>query len=129
MKKLKIKILSVIALLLLCAAVASAAHLHLEKEYQAQWCAEHNGVTEYVLDDGARVDCLTDEYAVEFDFAPKWAEAIGQSLYYAEKTGKKPGIVLILEKDGDERYLKRLKKVSEKYQIRVWIMKPEDLKK
>ena len=129
MKKFKIKILGTIALLLLCAAIASAAHLHLEKEYQAQWCAGHNGVTEYVLDDGARVDCLTDEYAIEFDFAYKWAESIGQSLYYAEKTGRKPGIVLILEKDGDERYLKRLKIVSEKYQIKVWIMKPGDLKK
>jgi len=127
--KLRVEILSVIALLLLCAAVASAAHLHLEKEYQNQWCAEHKGVTEYVLDDAARVDCLTDEYAVEFDFAPKWAEAIGQTLYYAEKTGKKPGIVLILEKAGDERYLKRILKVSEKYQIRVWTIEPEDLKK
>jgi len=118
-----------IILLLTIVSVALAAHLHLEKEYQNQWCAGHNGITEYVLDDGARVDCLTDEYAIEFDFAPKWAEAIGQALYYAEKTGKKPGIVLIIEKYGDERYLKRLLKVSEKYQIRVWTMKPEDLKK
>ena len=36
-------------------------------------------------------------YAVEFDFAEKWAEAVGQALYYALKTGKKPAVVLIME--------------------------------
>lgn len=115
--------------ILLLFSVAFAGHQFLEKDYQIEWCAEHGGITEYVLDDQARVDCLLDEYTIEFDFAPKWAEAIGQSLYYAEKTGKKPGIVLIIEKDSDKRYLKRLKTLSEKYQIRVWTMKPEDLKK
>ncbi|KAF0145093.1 MAG: hypothetical protein FD156_1204 [Nitrospirae bacterium] len=114
----KIFIFCSVSLLLFCSA-AAAAHLYPEKDYQRKWCAEHNGVTEHVLDDDARVDCLTDEYAIEFDFASKWAEAIGQSLYYAEKTGKKPGIVLILEKDGDKRHLRRLLKVSEKYHIRV----------
>lgn len=84
---------------------AYAAHLYKEKEYQEVWCKQAGGVTEYVLDDGARVDCLTDEYAIEFDFAPKWAEAVGQSLYYALKTVKKPGIVLIIEKESDRRFL------------------------
>lgn len=40
------------------------------------------------------VDCLTDEYAIEFDFSKKWAEAIGQSLYYASQTYRKPGYSL-----------------------------------
>lgn len=81
---------------------------------------------EYTLDDGARVDCLTDEYAIEFDFAPKWAESIGQALYYAEKTGKKPGVVLILEKAGEERFLKRLETVAKTHGITVWTMTNDD---
>ncbi len=87
---------------------AQAKHLALEKEYQAQWCSEHGGICEYVLPDNTRVDCLTSTYAIEFDFAQKWAEAIGQSLYYATMTGKTPGIVLIIEKPSDIRYLERI---------------------
>jgi hypothetical protein len=116
-------------ILLLLSVTASAGHLHKEKEYQKQWCAEAGGITEFVLDDGARVDCLTDEYAIEFDFAPKWAEAIGQALYYAEKTGRKPGVVLILEGDADQsRFTDRLKVVAGPRTIRTWTMKEAGLK-
>jgi len=44
--------------------------------------------------DGIRVDILTQDFAVEVDWAPKYAEAIGQSLLYALYTKKRPGIVL-----------------------------------
>ena len=100
-----------------------AKHLHYEKEYQEAWAKKHNALVEVVLDDGARVDCLTDEYAIEFDFANKWAEAIGQSLYYALKTNKKPAIVLIMENpQKDEKYYRRLKTVTDKYDITVFKM-------
>ena len=36
----------------------------------------------------------------------KWHEAIGQSLYYSAMTGKKAGIVLIVNPRTKERYLK-----------------------
>lgn len=36
---------------------------------------------EYVLPDRTRVDCLTDEYAIEIEFAENWAESIGQAMY------------------------------------------------
>lgn len=75
---------------------------------------------------GARCDCLTDTHAIEFDFANKWAEAIGQSLHYAAQTGKLPGIVLIIEdeKKDTEKY-KRLVETIEFWNlpIDVWIMK------
>jgi len=108
---------------LLFTSSALAAHLHKEKEYQEKWCARTGGVTEYRLEDGTRVDCLTESYAVEFDFAPKWAESIGQALYYSLMTGKRPGVVLIMENEGDERYLDRLNSVAEKHNIKVWIMR------
>ena len=108
------------ALLLLFQVQAFAGHLHLEKYYQEAWCEKAGGVTEYRLDDGTRLDCLTDDYAIEFDFAPKWAESVGQALYYSLKTGRQPGVVLIMVNDGDERYLERLNALAVKYNIKVW---------
>ena len=52
---------------------------------------------EFENKDFTRVDCLTDKYAVEFDFANKWAESIGQALHYQLMTGKKAKVVLSLE--------------------------------
>lgn len=43
---------------------------------------------EYRLSDNTRVDCMTDTLAVEFDLANKWAECIGQALYYGKQTKK-----------------------------------------
>ena len=40
---------------------------------------------------------MTSCHAVEFDFANKWAESIGQALHYQYMTGKKAMVVLILE--------------------------------
>ena len=90
-----------------------------EADYVNKYC---DGVIEHVLSDHTRVDCLTAEYAIEYDFARKWAEAIGQSLHYARMTGKKPGIALIMTKDTDDRYLERVNGVIEEYQlpITVW---------
>ncbi len=101
----------------------AAQKKHPERWYQDKWCAEKQGVVEYVLPDRTRVDCLTDEYAIEHDFGRKWAEAVGQSLYYATQTGKKPGIVLIVGPRG-QKYLDRLNAVIDYYKlpIRVWVM-------
>lgn len=87
-----------------------ARHQYLEKEYQQYWCEKQGGITEYVLDDGTRVDCLLPNMAVEFDFAPKWAECIGQALYYGKKTNRNSVCILIMEEPlKDEKYLNRLK--------------------
>ena len=102
----------------------------LEKDYQKKWCAEHGGRTEVVLDDHTRVDCLTDEYAIEFDFARKWAEAIGQARHYAVKTRKRPGIVLIIEDESEYRFLWRLLNSirGDRKQWSVWVIGPWYLK-
>ena len=108
-----------VIILLLIALPVQAKHLHKEKEYQKVWCDANNGVMEYKLDDAARVDCLTDKYAVEVDFAPKWSECIGQAVYYAKKTNRKPACLLILEKPDDVRFLYRLKyAVNQKKKIK-----------
>ncbi|HUH42776.1 MAG TPA: hypothetical protein VLZ29_06650 [Sulfurimonas sp.] len=92
-----------------------------EKYYQSKMCQELGGKMEYILADKTRVDCLTNEYAIEVDFAQKWAEAIGQSLYYAHMTGKKPAIGFIVG-DGDERYIKRVKIVADKFDIKIILL-------
>lgn len=121
-------VISILTVLLLT-GVASAAHLHKEKDYQDSWCNKVKGVQEYRLNDKARVDCLTDEYAIEFDFASKWAESIGQALYYGLKTGKTPGVVLIMENEDNEgQFYDRLKAVADKYGIKTWTMTAEELK-
>ena len=111
-------------------AKSPKGHIFYEKEYQNHCCSLNNGTVEYRLPDKARVDCVTDNYAVEFDFTNKWAEAIGQALFYANELNKKPGIVLISEKGNkDLKYINRVKKIADKFGITVWIIKPEDLKK
>lgn len=105
-------------------ASADAKHVHREKWYQNNWCREHKGETEIVLPDQTRCDCLTDSHAIEFDFGPKWAEAIGQALYYGLQTGKKPGVVLILEDEKDYKYWVRLNSTIERFglPIQTWKM-------
>lgn len=64
-----------------------------EAEMSKRLCADFQ--REVVVKSGARVDCLTADYAIEIDFTEKWAEAIGQALDYAHETGRKPGAILI----------------------------------
>ncbi len=110
---------------------AEAVGRHLEKDYQKKWCAEHGGQTEVVLSDRTRVDCLTDTHAIEFDFAPKWAEAVGQARLYAVKTRKRPGIVLIIEKETEYRFLWRLLESLQgtRKHWAVWVVTPEYLER
>lgn len=71
--------------------------------------------------DGTRVDLLTDEYAIEVDWAAKWAEGIGQALYYAEITQKKPAVMLLIRSAADDKYVYRCQTVCAKYGIRLFI--------
>lgn len=110
--------------------VQSKSRVYFERDYQNYWCATNNGKTEVILDDKTRIDCLTNNYAIEMDFADKWAESIGQSLYYAARTKKLPGVVLIIEdSQKDCKYLNRLLTVAKQYNITVWTVKPEDVRK
>ena len=85
-----------------------------EKDYVNKYCT---GIIEYTLPDKTRIDCLTEEYAIEFDFAKKWAESIGQSLYYAKKTGKKPAVAIITEGESDLKYINRIRETDENITI------------
>jgi hypothetical protein len=115
-----------LCLVLGAGSAGAGSRLHPERWYQERWCAEQGGTMEVVLEDGSRCDCLTATHAVEFDFANKWAEAVGQSLHYANLSRKRAGIVIIQERPGDTRYLRRLRGVLERYDLPVdlWVEEP-----
>lgn len=100
--------------------VAHAKHKMLEREYVSQYC---DGRPEFVLPDRTRIDCLTDKYAIKFDFASKWAQALGQSLHYARMTGRNPAIYLILESEKDSRFIDILAPLCNMYGINLFLIK------
>ena len=108
------KYITLIIALRLLALPSHAKRQHTERWYQERHC---KGAIEYRLPDAMRVDCLVGGYAIEYDFANKWAEAIGQSMYYAAVTGKIAGVVLILEKQTDCRHIPKIKKTIKDYWI------------
>lgn len=90
-------------MLVLAAAFTQAGERRPESYYVAKYC---KGVVEFRLPDRTRVDCLTKQYAAEFDFAHKWYEAVGQALWYAKSTRRRAKVVLIAGQ-GDERFVRR----------------------
>jgi len=80
-----------------------------------------NATAEHVLSDGTRVDIVTPTYAIEVDFAKKWAECIGQALYYGLMTGKKPVCLLLVGVEDSEPGVSRLRAVCKRERIDVWL--------
>lgn len=93
---------------------------HPERYYAALMVEKYGGKPEVRLWDGTRVDLLTDTEAIEIDFARKWAEAIGQCLYYAEVTGKEPAIIL-LAGESDQRFVYRCQTVCAARSIKLYV--------
>ena len=92
-----------------------------ESDYVKNYC---KGEIEYVLPDRTRVDCLTEEYAIEFEWAKKWAESVGQSLYYAKMTNKRPAVAIIIKSPKDKKYIERIKKTDSN--ITIFEIKSKD---
>lgn len=84
------------------------------------------GTVEYPVESG-RVDILTDEYAIEVEFANKWKDAIGQSLWYGLQTNRQPAIVLVNKRKADYKYVIQLGSALSyaKLDIKVWVW-PDD---
>jgi hypothetical protein len=108
-----------ILFLLASLSVASAGRLMPEKHYQKLYAEQVGGQMEVTAPDGSRCDILTEDLAIEADFADKWAEAIGQSLNYGFQFNKKAGILLIMEKQKDERHFIRLGSIIRHYGLEI----------
>jgi len=93
--------------------------------YERKWCAEHKGATGVKMPDGTSAECITSTQLVEFEFAPKWAEAIGRALYYSFETGKKAGVVLILDDEKSLEHWRRLNITIEYFKLPIDTWKME----
>ena len=95
-----------------------------EREYQEEWCASMGGEVEVVLADRTRCDCVTDTHAIEVEFARNWHSAVGQALWYAAQTSKRPGIVLIIDANSsDEKYWIKLNVLVDAYELPIDLWK------
>tara|TARA_R110002012_G_scaffold308055_1_gene514018 strand:+ start:333 stop:752 length:420 start_codon:yes stop_codon:yes gene_type:complete len=111
-----------IAIFIALVALTTTAHIKRIQEYptygaprfgtERYWQdviqEEIGGEKEYRLDDGTRVDLLFEKQACEIDWADKWAEGVGQSIYYGLKTRRAPLVILLAKKDGWEKYRDRV---------------------
>jgi hypothetical protein len=98
--------------------------LSTEADFTNHYC---QGVIEYVLPDRTRIDCLLEDYAIEYDWASKWYEAVGQSLHYAMHTGRRAGIVLIVREAKDYRHVDKAYRAIRHYglPITLWTVHTE----
>jgi len=101
-----------------------------EADYVRRINGYFQGETEVTVE-GGRADIVTDTYAIEVEWAPKWKHAIGQALWYALQTNRRPGIVLLPRPGAgrkDYRHLIRLQSTLDYAGlsgVRVWIW-PDD---
>ena len=107
--------------------IAFGARLHPEQWYQEIDCSKRAGISEVVLFDQTRCDCITETNAIEYDFGNHWYRAIGQALHYALMTKKRAGIGLIIESDKDLKYWHRLNSVIRHFDLPIdtWQIKKE----
>ena len=100
---------------------SSSSPLGKEDYYNRQFCTEVSGQPEYQLPDKSRIDCLTNTHAFEADWADglKVYESVGQSLYYAAETGKQPGILLLIRKNGSDKHIRKVKRVIERWKLPI----------
>jgi len=109
-------------IILLTILIIQSSHaLENEDYYNRQFCTQESGQAEYSLPDRSRVDCLTDTHAFEADWADglKVYESIGQSLYYAAETGKKPGILLLVRKKNSAKHIRKVKRVIKSWNLPI----------
>ncbi|MBK1853705.1 hypothetical protein JO972_01930 [Verrucomicrobiaceae bacterium 5K15] len=113
------------ALLLTSLSLQGAERKLYESDYQKAWAKAHGGEVEVRMGDGTRCDIVTATHAIEVEFAEKWAEGVGQALWYSFQTNKKAGILLVLRSEKDRKHLMRLRSLidGKKLGIDVWVMK------
>lgn len=104
---------------------ALAVALILEADFVEHFC---EGEIEYRLEDRTRVDCLDDNYAIEYDWGRNWYEAIGQSLHYAMHTGRRAGVTLVIKEPKEYVYADRALRLIRHYNlpITLWTVSTDD---
>lgn len=97
-------------------------HPHNELWYAKRLAPRYNAVCEVVCDEnGARCDLVSPTHAFEVDWAPKWAEGIGQACYYGMRLKRRPSVILLYSGPNDERYVRRCKAVCDRRDIKLHV--------
>ena len=90
-----------------------------EKYYETLINKTLQGKTSQVTPAGTFVDILTEDLAIEVDFAKKWYQAIGQACHYSVEMKRRPAIYLIVREESDEKYVKRALKVCKRIKVLI----------
>lgn len=98
-----------------------------EAEWIAATASRLSGQPEVSIPNG-RVDIVTDRFAIEIDWAAKWHEGIGQSLHYADATGRRAALGLIVDGNGEDggaalRHVRAADDVASSRGIRVFMLR------
>jgi len=134
LKVLPMKRFILTVLILLGSQSLSRADYPSENEWAAANAERYNADDQSGLWDGTECDYITSTEAIEIDWAKKWAEAIGQSLYYSILLNKRPAIILLVKKGVGPRlaalqkgYVYRCQTVCAKLDIKLYVekVKPE----
>lgn len=87
--------------------------------------ATHLGGAREVTVPSGRADIVTDDYAIEVEWAYKWKNSIGQALWYGLQTNRSAGVILIMKDNGDFKYVQQLQSALDHgglgNTIRVWV--------
>ena len=103
---------------------ASAKNEHYYNQLIAADFQAESGVK---LDNGLIVDMMDEDTAYEIDFGgAKIYEGIGQSLSYAYFTDKKPGLIILVRDDKEQKMLDILEPVIHHHGIDLYIYKVTD---
>lgn len=106
----------IVALLL----INSVSFAQTEADHCRRLAPKYGADLEVRMWDGTRVDLMNSEYAFEVDFAHKWAEGVGQAVYYGHLTGKKPGLILLSQKN-EARFVYRAQTTAAAAGVRVFV--------
>ncbi len=102
---------------------SQTSRIQNESYYQGIVAEIINGKTEQTLSDGTRCDIITKSHAIEVDWASKWYESIGQSMWYSYQTNKRAGVVLLKKNEADSKYILRMSSLilHRNLDIDVWV--------
>lgn len=88
------------------------------------------GKREVIVKSG-RIDLVHNSVAFEIEWANKWKESIGQSLWYAQQSNNEPGIILIIRDEKDYKFFIQLNSTLQysnlDKKIKVYLF-PDDFK-
>lgn len=95
----------------------------VEENKNEAWFVDHtcNGDTEVRLENRSRIDCKEKHYAIEYDWAYKWAECIGQALEYGRMTGLRSACALIIKQPTDMFYVEKMSMVISHYGLPITV--------